>query len=71
MGRVIDIKTLKSALILAVSLILVFAFTASAGKVQVPEGTKISVKFPPNIKISSGKVNEGVPLLFELTITAR
>lgn len=66
MGRVINIKTAQSVLILAVSLILVFALTASAGKVQVPEGTELSVKFPANIEISSGKVGEGVPLLFEL-----
>jgi hypothetical protein len=66
MGRAIDMKMVRSALILTVSLVLVFAVTASAGKVQVPEGTKLSVKFPPNIEISSGKVGEGIPLLFEL-----
>ncbi|UCC43987.1 MAG: hypothetical protein JSU65_12880 [Candidatus Zixiibacteriota bacterium] len=40
--------------------------TALAAKVQIPEGTEVKVKFPANLKISSGVIGEGIPLLFYL-----
>jgi len=48
--------------------IIIFLLAANvyAAKVQVPEGTKISVKFPATMKISSGEVSQGIPLAFEL-----
>lgn len=66
MGRVININAVRIALVLAVSVMFVFALTAHAGKVQVPEGTTVTVKFPATTKISSGKIPEGTKLLFEL-----
>ncbi|UCD62528.1 MAG: hypothetical protein JSW34_07095 [Candidatus Zixiibacteriota bacterium] len=52
------------ALIAALGLVL--AVSAQAARVQIPEGAKLSVKFPASIKISSGELGEGIPILFEL-----
>lgn len=35
---------------------------ADAGKVQLPEGKEIRVRFDPKMKISSGKLEKGIPL---------
>jgi len=44
----------------------VLVSSSFAGKVMIPEDTKIAIKFPSTMKISSGKVSQGVPLAFEL-----
>ena len=49
-----------------VALLILFATAVQAAKVQIPEGTKVSVQFPASLKISSGDVSEGIPLLFTL-----
>jgi hypothetical protein len=66
MGRVINVSTARFLIICTLTLLLGLAVTVQAAKVQVPEGTQISVKFPATIKISSGEMSEGIPLLFEL-----
>ena len=33
-----------------------------AGKIRVPEGTEIKVRFDKEVKINSGKLNQGVPI---------
>lgn len=46
-----------------VCLIVVLAAPlAYAGKVQLPEGKEIKVRFDPKMKISSGNLEKGVPL---------
>ena len=37
-----------------------------AGKIRVPEGTPIKVKFDKDMKIDSGKLTKGIPLLIYL-----
>ncbi len=66
MGRVINTKTAGITLVTAVMFIFVCAATVHAAKVQVPEGTAISVKFPATTEISSGKIAVDTKLLFEL-----
>ncbi len=34
-----------------------------AGAIQVPQGTEVKLKFPAGMKISSGNVTQGVPLV--------
>ncbi len=55
---------IKFSAIVLVALLLVSG--AYAAKVQVPEGTEVKIKFPSSIKISSGELGTGVPLLFSL-----
>ncbi|UCE23453.1 MAG: hypothetical protein JSU74_09110 [Candidatus Zixiibacteriota bacterium] len=57
---------LIKVLVTCSAILVLLAVSANAAKVQVPEGTNISVKFPASIKISSGEMSEGIPLLFEL-----
>lgn len=40
---------------------------AYGGKVQLPEGTEVKVRFDPDMKVSSGKLMKGIPLLIYLT----
>lgn len=59
----------KRTVILALCVAASFTLPAAvvqAAKVQIPEGTKISVRFPASLNISSGEVSEGIPLLFTL-----
>jgi hypothetical protein len=48
------------------ALSLVIIPSVHAGKVQIPEGKQIKVQFPSSLKISSGVLGAGVPLLFYL-----
>jgi hypothetical protein len=54
------------------SLIIIFIFAflwasnAQAGKVQIVEGTEVKVKFDASMKISSGSLQKGIPLLIYL-----
>ena len=66
MYSLINVKSLRTAVVCAVALAFLMASGVSAAKVQVPEGTKISVKFPSSMKISSGEMLEGIPVGFEL-----
>ncbi len=61
-----NMRLMKLVVTCSAVLVLLLAVSVHAAKVQVPEGTNISVKFPANIKISSGEMSEGIPLLFEL-----
>jgi len=53
-------------IVVALSLALIISSVAFAAKVQLPEGKEIKVKFPSSIKISSGNLDAGIPLLFNL-----
>ena len=54
-------KVLKSAI--AVTLAVLFLSTAaSAGKVVVPEGTDVKVRFGEGVEVSSGKLQPGITL---------
>lgn len=66
MRTTINIGWCGRAVVFAATLALLLTATGQAAKVQVPADTKISVKFPGNIKISSGQLSEGIPILFEL-----
>jgi hypothetical protein len=58
------IKTRRLLTVAACMLFLAFvATTASAGTIQLPKGTKVKLKFPPNMKINSGNVSAGIPLV--------
>jgi len=48
------------------TLCLGMAGTAMAGRVLLPAGTEVKVKFDPRAKITSGDVIAGVPLVIEL-----
>lgn len=52
-------------LILTLSFLL-SATVVNAGKVTLVEGTPVKVRFDPNMKISSGKLEKGIPLLIYL-----
>jgi hypothetical protein len=56
----------STCLALTLVTVLFLGVAAEAGKVMLPEGTQIKVRFPANVKISSGKLGAGVPLLFNL-----
>ncbi len=52
---------------LVLSLLFLFSATvANAGKVTLVEGTAVKVRFDPNMKITSGKLGKGIPLLIYL-----
>ncbi len=54
-------KVLKSAI--AVILAVLFLSTAAtAGKVVVPEGTEVKVRFGEGVEVSSGKLQPGITL---------
>lgn len=59
---------MKKFLIVAVALfcLLILNSAVFAGKVQLPEDTPVKVKFDSSMKINSGKVQEGIPLLIYL-----
>jgi hypothetical protein len=46
---------------------LLVAFLAStvvqAGTIQLPKGTKVKLKFPPDLKVTSGNLSEGIPVI--------
>jgi hypothetical protein len=48
------------------SALLLFAPVIHAGKVQIPEGTEVKVKFDPSMKINSKTLQPGIPLLIYL-----
>jgi len=51
----------------AVLLVCIFVVpNLYAGKIRVPEGTEIKVRFDKEMVIKSGKVNQGIPLLISL-----
>jgi len=56
---------LKSIILLAL-MTLVIMPEVYAGKIQVPQGTEVKVRFDPSMKINSGKLVKGVPLLISL-----
>jgi hypothetical protein len=64
MNRHTNSGIIRFSVIVLVVMLLVSA--AYAAKVQVPEGTEVKIKFPSSIKISSGELGTGVPLLFSL-----
>lgn len=66
MGRVINPAGVRIFAVCAVAVVFLIGANVFAAKVQIPEGTKISVKFPATMKISSGKISAGIPLAFEL-----
>jgi hypothetical protein len=49
-------------------LLVVFLMSVSvqAGTIQLPKGTKVKLKFPSNIKITSGNLSQGLPILCRL-----
>ena len=49
-------------ILFVIGLLMSFSLPANAGKVQLPEGKELKVRFDPNMKISSGKLEKGVPL---------
>jgi len=53
---------------IAIALLLICfgAGSAFAGKIMIPEGKEIKVRFDPNMEINSSTVSEGVPLLVNL-----
>jgi hypothetical protein len=62
-------KIEKAAKLILLPVMLVFFMAAGdiyAGKVVLPEGTEIKINFDPNMKISSGKLQKGIPLLVYL-----
>jgi hypothetical protein len=62
-------KVAKAGLIVvfAVFVMSIFSFNnASAGKIMIPQGTEVKVRFDPNMKISSKTTSEGIPLLINL-----
>jgi len=67
MYNLINVKSLRTTAVCAAVLALLLVSGVSAAKVQVPEDTKISVKFPSSMKISGGEMVEGIPVGFELT----
>jgi len=54
--------------ILTTTFIFVFLCVpvSKAGKVQIPEGTEVKVKFDPSMNISSRNLQPGIPLLIYL-----
>lgn len=64
--RLINPRMVRVAAVCALIGMCLLAGSAFAGKVMVPEDTKITVKFPSTMKISSGKMAAGIPLAFEL-----
>ena len=54
--------------LLAALFIFIFLCTPiiHAGKVQIPEDTELKVKFDPGMNISSGNLQQGIPLLIYL-----
>ncbi len=64
MSRFVTNRRYVFVLIAVIVALVSFVATAQAAKVQLPEGTEIKVKFPTSIKISSGVLGTGVPLLF-------
>lgn len=67
MRTTIDLGWCGRVVTVVMALALLLAATGQAARVQVPADTKINVKFPGNIKISSGELSEGIPILFELS----
>jgi hypothetical protein len=47
-------------------LVLFSIATVTAGKIRLPDGQEVKVKFDPKMKVSSNTVAKGVPLLIHL-----
>ncbi len=62
-----DNRKLRSRLLVTlVVFIFLCASLAQAGKVQIPEDTEVKVKFDLGMNISSGNLQQGIPLLIYL-----
>lgn len=48
---------------LLVAVLIFAAVTVQAGTIQIPKGTKARFIFPPEIKISSDNVSQGIPIV--------
>ncbi len=59
-------KTFRGVILLGGLILVLGVSLALAGKVQLPEGQQIKIKFPTQNKISSGNVTEGTVLTMEL-----
>ncbi len=66
MKKMIDPRRAGFLVVFVAAALILSAPIADAAKVQIPEGTAIKVSFPSTIKIASGAVDEGIPLLFNL-----
>jgi len=62
----INKKTLAKISLFIIAAILIISLSANAGKIILPEGTKVKIKFDPNMTINSGVVGKGIPLLIYL-----
>jgi len=61
-----NIKIWCKSVILMTLVALLIVPNAFGGKVQLPEGTEVKVRFDPEMKVSSGKLMKGIPLLIYL-----
>jgi hypothetical protein len=59
-------RNLQLGVIIALCLTILIAGNSFAGKIMIPEGKEIKVRFDPNMEINSSNVSEGVPLLINL-----
>lgn len=62
----IDMGTVTKVFSVVLLLCLFIIPDVYAGKVQLPEGTEIKVRFDKSMKINSGKLTKGVPLAITL-----
>ncbi|MEZ5360349.1 MAG: hypothetical protein R3F48_16150 [Candidatus Zixiibacteriota bacterium] len=59
-------NTCVSCATLLVFALFVFVAPTSAATLQLPKGTDVKVKFNPGMKVSSGTLDKGVPILCTL-----
>ncbi len=62
-------KFAKVAFLIVLMVFIASIFSANialAGKIMIPQGTEVKVRFDPNMKISSKTTSEGIPLLINL-----
>lgn len=59
-------KTFVSIILFAFVLTIFSANFALAGKITIPKGTKVKIRFDPTMVINSKTISEGIPLLINL-----
>jgi hypothetical protein len=61
-AKIHGFRPVMTAVGVALALILA-GVSAQAGAIQIPKGTEVKLKFPAGMKISSGDVTPGIPIV--------
>jgi hypothetical protein len=56
-------RALTTAMFIILTFVVFAATTVPAGTIEVPKGREVKLKFPSDIKITSGNVSEGIPIV--------